>query len=183
MKKIVCVSMMVLLLLSVTSVASARKFSIGAFGGMNLPIAQGDTKSGALFGVKGRVNLLPFLAIEPNFITAQFAGKDLKVGEQTFARKGGNFTSFGADLIVGTMSSMSKMKFYGLTGINSNTYSRQAIKDETGLGLTLGTGFEFFPTGILSLEIRARYHAIKLGDGGRSHVEISGGLNYYFGKE
>jgi len=183
MKKIVGVSLMVLLFLSISSVASARKFSIGAFGGLNLPIAQGDTKSGALFGVKGRVNLLPFLALEPNYVRAQFAGKDLEVGDRSFAREGGNFNSFGADLLFGTMSSLSKMKFYGLMGINSNSYSRQGIEDKTGLGLTLGTGFEFFPTEILSLEIRARYHAIKLGDGGRSHVEISGGLNYYFGKE
>lgn len=183
MKKIVCLGLMVIFMMGLSSTASARRFSVGAFGGMNIPIAQDDTKAGGLFGAKGRIPLLPFLALEPNFTTAQFGGKDVEVGGKSFSRKGGNFTSFGADLLIGSMSGMSKMRFYGLAGINSNTYSRQSIEDKTGLGLTIGTGFEFFPTEILSLELRARYHAIKLGDGGRSHLEVSGGLNYYFGKE
>ena len=183
MKKIVCLGLMVIFMIGLSSTASARRFSVGAFGGLNIPIAQDDTKSGALFGAKVRIPLLPFLALEPNFATAQFGGKDVEVPGKSFPRDGGNFTSFGADLLIGSMSGMSKMRFYGLAGINSNNYSRQDIEDETGLGLALGTGFEFFPTEILSLELRAKYHAIKLGDGGRSHLEVSGGLNYYFGKE
>ncbi len=184
MRKIIYLGIMVLLLFCLPSVVSAAKYSIGAFGGINIPIAQDDTKSGALFGVKGRIPLLPFLAVEPNFVTADFKGKDIMIQDTlSYARKGGNFKSFGVDLIVGTLSGMSKMKFYGLVGINTNTYSRKGFEDKTGLGFTIGTGFEFFPTDILSVEIRSRYHPIKIGEGGRSHVEVSGGLNYYFGHE
>jgi hypothetical protein len=183
MKKIVGVSMMVLFCLSFSSVTTAGKFSIGAFGGMNIPIAQGDAKSGALFGAKGRIPLLPFLALEPNFVFAKYAGKNVDAREKSYPGEGGDITSFGADLLIGTMSGMSKMKFYGLTGINTNTYKRKGLSNKTGVGLTLGTGFEFFATEVLSLEIRTRYHAIKIDDGGRPHLEISGGLNYCFGKE
>jgi hypothetical protein len=184
MKKTFYIGILVLLLLCLPSIVSAAKYSIGAFGGINIPIAQDDTKPGALFGVKGRIPLLPFLAVEPNFVTADFKGKDLTVQDTlSYARKGGSFTSFGADLVVGTFSGMSKLKFYGLAGINTNTYKREGMENKTGLGFTIGTGLEFFPTDILSVEIRSRYHPIKIGDGGRAHVEISGGLNYYFGHE
>lgn len=184
MKKTFNIGILVLLLFCLPSLVYAAKYSIGAFGGMNIPVAQGDTKPGALYGVKGRIPLLPFLAVEPNFLVADFKGKDLTVQDTlSYARKGGNFTSFGVDLIVGTLSSMSKLKFYGLAGINTNTYKRKGMENKTGLGLTIGTGLEFFPSEILSVEVRSRYHPIKIGDGGRVHVEISGGLNYYFGNE
>jgi hypothetical protein len=181
MKKTVCIALIVLFLLGISSVASAGKFSFGAFAGVNIPIAQSDAKSGVLFGAKGRVTLLPFLGLEPNFTSAKHGGKDIEVRETSFSRKGGNITSFGLDVIIGTLSSMSKMRIYGLLGINSNTYGGEGISDESGLGLALGTGLEFFATEFLSVETRAKYHPIKLGDGGRVHLELSGGLNYYFG--
>ena len=78
---------------------------------------------------------------------------------------------------------MGKTRFYGLVGINSNTYKREGIPDETGMGVAFGTGVEFFPAEMLSLEFRAKYHPIKLGEGGRVHLELSGGVNYYFGPE
>lgn len=183
MKKLISIFGVILFLLMIVSSASARKFSIGGFAGLNLPLAQQDAKSGALFGVKGRVPLLPFLALEPNFVFAKYAGKDVEVRDKSFAQEGGDITSFGADLLIGSMSGMSKMKFYGLTGINSNTYKRTGFSNKTGLGWTLGTGFEFLATEILSLEIRARYHAIKVEEGGKGQLEVSGGLNYYFGSE
>jgi len=183
MKKILSVTMLVLFLLGISSVASAGKFSIGGFAGLNLPVAQDDAKSGALFGAKARILLLPFMGIEPNFSFAKYGGKDVEVRGKTFPGEGGDITSFGVDIVFGTMSSFSNMKFYGLAGISANTYKREGIPDESGLGLAFGTGFEFFPTEILSLEIRAKYHSIKVGEGGRPHLELSGGLNYYFGIE
>lgn len=183
MKKSISVFGAILFLLMMVSSASAARFSIGGFAGLNLPLAQEDAKSGALFGAKGRILLLPFLGLEPNFSFAKYGGKDLEAGGKSWEREGGDITSFGADLLLGSLSAMGKMKIYGLAGINSNTYKREGISDESGLGLAFGTGFEFFPTEMLSLEIRAKYHPIKLGDGGRVHLELTGGLNYYFGTE
>jgi hypothetical protein len=183
MKKTTCLIFIVLFVLGATSVAAAGKFSIGAFGGLNIPLVQDDAKSGALYGAKGRILLLPYLGIEPYFSFAEYGGKDVEVRGQSFAGKSGDITSFGADLVLGSISGLGKARFYGLVGINSNTYKREGIPDETGLGFAFGSGFEYFATEILSLEIRAKYHPIKVGDGGRVHFEISGGLNYYFGPE
>lgn len=183
MKKIFSLSIMVLILMGMSSIAFAGKYGIGAFAGANIPIVQKDEKAGVLFGAKARIPLLPFLALEPNFAIAKFKGNDVEVREHSFTMEDGDVTSFGADLILGTLSSMSKMKFYGLFGINSNTYNRKGFTKETGLGLTLGPGFEFFATEMLSVDLRARYHAFKKGDGGKTHLELCGGLNYYFGKQ
>jgi hypothetical protein len=183
MKKLVCLSMLVLLLTGTSSVASEGKFSIGGFAGLNIPLVQDDAKSGALFGAKGRIVLLPFLGLEPNLTFAKYGGKDMEIRGKSYPRDGGDFTSFGVDLLLGSMSGFGNTRIYGLAGINSNTYKREGLENESGLGLAFGTGFEFFPTEIVSLEVRAKYHSIKLGDGGRAHLEISGGLNYYFGSQ
>jgi len=184
MKKSISVLAATLFLLMMISSASAARFSIGGFGGLNLPIAQDDASSGALFGAKGRILLLPFLGLEPNFCFAKYGGKDVDdVRGKSYTQEGGDITSFGADLVFGSMSSMGKTRVYGLAGLNSNTYKREKLEDESGLGVAFGTGFEFFPQEMLSLEIRAKYHAIKVGDGGKVHLEFSGGLNYYFGTE
>ncbi|MGB7062182.1 MAG: outer membrane beta-barrel protein [Candidatus Zixiibacteriota bacterium] len=183
MRKVICLIIVALFVASSSSVTLAGKFSLGAFGGLNIPLAQDDAKSGALFGAKGRVLLLPYLGIEPYFSFAEYGAKDVEVRGVSFAGKSGDITSFGADLVLGSISGMGKTKFYGLVGINSNTYKREGIPDESGLGLAFGSGLEFFPTEMLSLEFRAKYHPIKLGDGGRVHLELSGGVNYYFGPE
>lgn len=183
MKKSISVLGVILVLLMLVSSASAAKFSLGGFAGLNLPLAQQDAKSGALFGAKGRILLLPLLGLEPNFSFAKYGGKDVEVRETTFPREGGDITSFGADIVFGSLSAMGKMKIYGLAGMNYNTYKREGVPDESGLGLAFGTGFEYFTTEMLSLEFRAKYHAIKLGDGGRVQLEFTGGLNYYFGSE
>ncbi len=183
MKKLILGVGVILFLLTMVSSAAAVRFSIGGFAGLNLPVAQDDASSGALFGAKGRILILPFMGLEPYFTFSKYGGKDLKVQEKSFAQEGGDITSFGADLVLGSLSAMGKVKIYGLAGLNSNTYKREKLEDESGVGLAFGTGFEFLPQEMLSLEIRAKYHAIKVGDGGKAHLEFSGGLNYYFGSE
>lgn len=183
MRKVICLIIVALFVAGSSSVAMAGKFSIGAFGGLNIPLAQDDAQSGALFGAKGRILLLPYLGVEPYFAMAKYKGKDAEAREETFTLGDGDITSFGADVVLGSISGLGKTKFYGLVGINSNTYKRDRVPDESGLGLAFGGGVEFFPTEMVSLEFRAKYHPIKLGDGGRVHLELSGGVNYYFGPE
>jgi hypothetical protein len=182
MRKITYLGMAVLLLFCLTSAVSAAKFSIGAFGGVNIPILQEDVSNGTVFGVKGRVMVMPFLGLEPNFVMSKFGDKDIDVLDQTMTRKGGDINSFGLDAVLGTFSGFSKVRFYGLAGINSNSMKRDGIPNQTRLGISIGTGLEFMAMDVLSVEVRARVHSISLeGGGGRDNVEVTGGLNYYFG--
>ena len=174
--------MAVLLLFCLTSAVSAAKFSLGAFGGVNIPILQEDVSNGTVFGVKGRVMVMPFLGLEPNFVMSKYGDKDFDVLDQTMTRKGGDINSFGLDAVLGTFGGFSKARFYGLVGLNSNSMKRDGIPNQTRLGISIGTGMEFMAMDVLSIEVRARVHSISLeGGGGRDNVELTGGLNYYFG--
>ncbi len=182
MRKITYLGMAVLLLFCLTSAVSAAKFSIGAFGGMNIPIIQEDVGNGTVFGVKGRVMVMPFLGLEPNFVMSKYGDKDIDVLEQPMTRKGGDINSFGLDAVLGTFGGFSKVHFYGMAGVNTNSMKRDGIPDQTRLGVSIGTGVEFMAMDMLSIEVRARVHSISLeGGGGRDNVELTGGLNYYFG--
>ncbi len=182
MRKVVCLIIVALFVASSSSVALAGKFSVGAFGGLNIPIGQEDKANGTLYGVKGRIILLPFLGVEPNFVFSKYGDKDHEVGGVTMTREGGDITSFGADLVFGTFSGFSQVRFYGILGVNSNTIKWKPLEDQTRLGLSFGSGVEFLPTDVFSIEVRARLHSISLdGGGGRNNLELTAGLNYYFG--
>jgi hypothetical protein len=184
MKKSISVLGAILFLLLIMSTASAGKFGIGGFAGVNFPIAQQDVGNGTVFGAKGRIMVLPFLGVEPNFVFSKYGDKDIKDDEGNLlgTRKGGDITSFGLDAVMGTFSGFSKMRFYGILGLNSNMVKREKIPDQTRLGVSIGTGAEFLPIDMVGIEVRARVHSISLkGGGGRDNLELTGGLNYYFG--
>jgi hypothetical protein len=181
MKKSIWVLGIILFLLIMVSSASATRFGIGGFAGMSIPLAQDDVKSGALYGAKGKIQLLPFLGLEPNFVYSKYGDKDF---DDVGTREGGSITSFGADLVFGNPVGFSRGRFYGLLGANANTLKRKGMDDQTQFGLSFGTGFEFLPTENLGIEVRAKYHGISLeGGGGRNNLELSGGLNFYFGED
>lgn len=182
MKKILCLSILMVLLGGVSVASAAGKFSVGGFAGLNIPVGQEDVGNGTLFGAKGRIILLPFLGVEPNFVFSKYGDKDHDVGGLTMTRSGGDVTSFGVDAVIGTFSGFSQARFYGLVGINSNTFKRDGLPDQTRMGVSFGTGIEFLPADVFGIEVRARIHSISLeGGGGRNNLELSAGLNYHFG--
>jgi hypothetical protein len=184
MKKSLCLSMLILIFAGTSSATTTGRFSIGGFAGLNFPISQEDVGNGTLFGAKGRIMLLPFMGVEPNFVFSEYGEKDHDINGATMTRKGGSLTSFGADALIGTFSGFSQVRFYGLLGINSNTLKRDGIPDQTRLGLSWGAGIEFLASNMFGLELRARLHSISLdGGGGRNNLQLSAGLNYYFGPD
>ncbi len=184
MKNSILVSGAVLfLLLTIVSSTSGAEFGIGGFAGINIPLAQEDVDNGILYGIKGRILVLPFLGVDPNFVYSNYGDKDHAMGERSDTREGGTITSFGADLVLGTLSGFRRTRFYALLGANSNTLKFKGISDQTQLGLSFGAGLEFLASEVLGIEARARLHGISLeGGGGRNNLELSGGLNYYFGE-
>jgi hypothetical protein len=183
MKKSISVLGAIFFLLIMVSSVSATRYGIGGFAGINIPLAQEDVESGILYGAKGRIPLLPFLGVEPNFVYSK-GDKDFDIDGQSMSRGTLTITSFGADLVFGNPIGFSRGRFYGLLGANANILKRKPEEDQTKFGLSLGIGFEFLPTEVLGIEVRARYHGISLeGGGGRNNLELSGGLNYYFGED
>lgn len=181
MKKSILTFSAILFLFISTSSASATEFGIGGFAGINIPLAQEDVGNGILYGAKAKIQLLPVLGLEPNFVYSKYGDKAL---EDVGTREGGNITSFGADLVLGNPVGFSRGRFFTLFGVSSNKLKREGLSDQTQLGLSFGTGFEFLATDVLGIEVRARLHGISLeGGGGRNNLQLSGGLNYYFGQD
>ncbi len=171
--------------------AQGFRFSVGAFGGMNLPIAQSDTKSGTAMGLKARIPIMTFIAVEPNYTYLKNGDGQVSVEDgwnTTMKREGGKFTSFGIDLAIGGVSGFKGFNAYALLGIASAKYAKKGLPDMTKGSYWLGVGFEYGITDFLSAEVRAKGlifpykdDAYSKGDtGSRKNGVISLGLNYFF---
>jgi hypothetical protein len=186
---------LLILLLSVVTIspaAQAFRFSLGAFGGMNLPVAQEDTKSGTVMGLKARIPLSTFFAVEPNYTSLKNGDGEVKVerlGDITMTRDGGKFTTFGVDVVFGGVSGYKGFNAYGILGVASAKFAKKGLPDLTKGSLWLGVGFEFGLTDYLSVDFRGKAlifpykdDSYKDGDAAsRKNGIITVGLNYYFG--
>jgi hypothetical protein len=184
-----------ILLLSVvmlSPMAQAFRFSVGAFGGLNLPVAQEDTKSGTVMGLKARIPLTTYLAVEPNYTYLKNGDGEVKVetlGDITMTRDGGKYSTFGIDVVFGGVSGYKGFNAYGILGVASAKFAKKGLPDLTKGSLWLGVGFEFGITEYLSADFRGKALIFPYKDddygngntGSRKNGTVTVGLNYYFG--
>jgi hypothetical protein len=173
--------------------AEAFRFSVGAFGGLNFPVAQEDTRSGSVFGIKGHIPVSTFLAIEPNFqsIKNGDASYDVQYVDNgpitAMTHEGGKFTSFGIDVTIGSVMGYKGFGACGILGISSAKFAKKGIPDLSKGSYWLGVGFGYGFTDQISLDVRAKAlffpykDEIKNKDtGSRKNGLITVGLNYFF---
>lgn len=186
---------LVLLLMSIAMMypaAQAFRFSAGAFAGLNFPIAQEDTKSGTVMGLKARIPLTGFLAVEPNYTYLKNGDAEVKVEtweNTTMKREGGKFSSLGVDLAIGGVSGYRGFNAYGILGISSATFAKKGLPDLTKGSYWFGVGFEYGVTDFLTIDVRGKAlifpykdDSYKDGDAGsRKNGIVTIGLNYFFG--
>ncbi|MGB5105231.1 MAG: outer membrane beta-barrel protein [Candidatus Zixiibacteriota bacterium] len=183
--------MLSVLLINTTSYGF--RFSVGGFGGLNIPIAQEDTESGTAFGAKARIPLLGSIGIEPNIMWAENgdAQFDIEGGWNTsMEHEGGKYTSFGVDLVFGSIQGYKGFGAYGILGYSSSKFEKKGIPDLTEGTYWLGLGFEYGFTDQISLDVRGKAFIFPYKDetnpnnddkGSRKNGLITVGLNYYFG--
>lgn len=194
MKLISKVLLTAICLLMVSASAQAFRFSVGAFGGMNIPIAQEDTESGSAFGAKARIPLTGFLGIEPNFISIKNGDAEQAVEggwNTTMKHEGGKYNSFGVDLVLGNILGYKGFGMYGILGLSSMKFEKNGIPDLTKGSYWFGLGFEYGFTDQISLDIRGKAFIFPYEDetpnkpndlkSSRKNGLITVGLNYYFG--
>lgn len=186
---------LVLLLMSIAltyPVAHAFRFSAGAFAGFNFPVAQEDTKSGTVMGLKARIPLTTFLAVEPNYTYLKNGDAEVKVetwGNTAMKNNGGKFNTFGVDLAIGGVSGYRGFNVYGILGIASAKFAKKGIPDLTKGSYWFGVGFEYGVTDFLTLDVRGKALIFPYKDdsydkgdtGSRKNGIVTIGLNYYFG--
>lgn len=191
LKAKVLVALMCVIMLSTSGYAF--RFSVGGFGGLNIPVAQEDTESGTAFGAKARIPLMGSIAIEPNIMFAKNgdASYDVEGGwNETMTHEGGKYTSFGVDLVFGGIMGYKGLGAYGILGLSSSKFEKKGIPDLTKGTYWFGLGFEYGFTDQISLDIRGKAFIFPYKDesnpntddkGSRKNGLVTVGLNYYFG--
>ena len=181
MRRMSIVLLVMCLVAAISAEAAATQLGLGGFVGMNIPVAQDDASSGALFGFRARLEFMPRLGAEAFFTSLNQGESSVEVWGRDMTVDGGSINSFGLNLIFGSMSSAQGAHFHFTGGIGSYSISRDGPPDESRFGYNFGPGLEI-GLGKVSVEIDAKFHVITLDGGGtRKNVGISGGLNYYFG--
>lgn len=181
MKHLIRAVGLVLLAAVALSAQSTIKFGVGANAGLRIPIVQEDQGNGSVFGFKGRLKLLPMLAVEPNISFGKFGEGDVIDGIQPL--EGSKVTSYGVDVTLGSGFGGPGFKPYGLLGAAFYNVKRDiASQDVTDLGYAAGLGFEIGVTPVVAVDLRAKLHIVPIdGGGSKKSATLTGGLNYYFG--
>jgi hypothetical protein len=190
MKSRIALLILFLSVVMISPAAQAFRFSVGAFGGLNLPVAQEDTKSGTVMGLKARIPVTTYLAVEPNYTYLKNGDGEVKVlGDMTMTRDGGKYSTFGIDVVIGGVSGYKGFNAYGILGVASAKFAKKGLPDLTKGSLWLGVGFEFGITDYLSADFRGKALIFPYKDdsysdgdtGSRKNGTITIGVNYYFG--
>ncbi len=93
----------VIILAMFGSASALTDISVGAFGGLNIPLVQDDTKSGNGFGLKAKVSPVPMIAGTAFFESRSFGDPELTIFGQTMTSDGGKVTSFGVEVMIGNV--------------------------------------------------------------------------------
>jgi opacity protein-like surface antigen len=178
-------------LMFMASDASALRFGVGGFAGLNIPVAQDDATMGTAFGAKARVMLIPFVGIEPNFTYMQNGDAEVEIPapyNETMTREAGTFTSFGADLVFGSIQGYTGLSAYGIGGISFTDYSRDtdAIPSISNPSYWLGLGLEYGVNDQISIDVRAKVMIFPYDEGedtgSRKNGLVSAGVTFFFGE-
>jgi hypothetical protein len=174
-------ALMLVLILSAAAWAQ-KDVSVGAFGGLNIPIVQEDVGGGSDFGVKAKFSPIPILAGAAFFEARTFGDASFTLGSTEYTTPGGNVTSFGVEALIGNTGGGPGPHFYWMFGISSYKWTRDNWEDVSKVGYHLGPGVEVvFPANI-GLEFRGYFEIVPTeGDGSRKNAILLVGANYHIG--
>jgi len=177
MKKL-SVCLVTLAIVTLAGSASAASIGIGAFGGTSVPIVQADNGSGATFGIRVPVSVVPLLTIEPYFAKTNGGDKNQDVNGISYTRSGIDVTSFGANamLMFGT-----GLQMYPFVGIGSATAKRPGL-DASSTQYNFGLGLGFSPPVIkIAIHVRGELSALLEPDNSESSrkwANLTVGVSY-----
>jgi opacity protein-like surface antigen len=176
--------LVILLLLSTAGLAAAATVGIGAFGGTSVPIIQEDTGGGSMFGARVPINLVSILTVEPYYATSSLGTKTQTVDGVNYTRTGFDVKSYGANVILGTITGGAGFKFFPFAGIGQNKLTRVGSDDISEVGYTFGLGIGVAPTDAISVIARGEINAVQepkiltTNDSTRKFANVTVGLSY-----
>lgn len=177
MKRTIALAVLALALTAGTAQAqSPVGIGIQPYGGLSFPIIQDDTGSGALYGLRVPVKVIPMLTLEPYYLTSDLGEGEEEIGGITYERQGFDHTGFGLNAILGSVGGMG-FRFYPFAGIGSHKLERDTDEiKETAYNFGLGLGIGATPK--ISVEIRGELNMVVTGDTSRKFANATVGLNY-----
>ena len=160
-----------------TAQAAGITAAAGPYGGFNVALLQQDTGSGAVFGIRAPVNLIPMITVEPFYASCNLKDVTETMNGLSYTRAGFDMKAFGATGILGSLAS-GGLKFYPYAGIGSYKLSRTGTEDikETGYKFGLGIGVPAGPK--MSVQLRGGMDMIVTGDTSRKFANATIGINY-----
>ncbi len=183
--QILTAAAVLLAFIATPALAGIVDFSVGAFGGMNVPLKD-DASVNTVIGAKVRiVPPIPMFGFEAWY--AHFNYEDVEKiwteGDLSLALDGEGFNMWGADVLIGSVHGMLGIKWYGIVGINSAEFEEFGEDGtERRFGGELGLGVEVsLPFVDLAVEGRGVLMFPDLsGDFSEKLATATVGLNYHF---
>ena len=177
--KRVMLAALVLLMAQTAVQAQTPSLGVGAYGGINIPLAMDDQASGTVFGFRGRVKLLPFLVAEPNIMLAKWGDPDAIDGVD-LGIKGSKITGFGVDATLGGLPGGVGFKPFLVVGVGSFKIKNDDTGfDESNLGFKGGLGFGIGMSPKIDLDVRGALLVVPQEDGGsKKGALITAGVSF-----
>jgi hypothetical protein len=158
----------------------AVSVGITAFGGPSFPIVQDDNGTGAQFGVRVPIGLVPFVSVEPYYARSNYGDASETFAGTEYARSGYDMNVFGVNLGLGSFGVLPGFPLYPYVGIGSHSLSRDGSDDMTEVGYNFGLGLGVpLPAG-LSINVRGELNVIDLGDTSRKFIHATANIGYRF---
>ena len=159
----------------------AVSVGIAAFGGPSWPIAQDDNGTGAQFGVRVPIHVIPFMSVEPYYARSNFGDASETFAGTEYTRSGYDMDAFGVNIGLGAVGMIPGSPFYPYVGIGSHSLSRDGSDDVTEVGYNFGLGLGVpLPVG-LSLNVRGELTVVDLGDTSRKFITATANIGYSLG--
>lgn len=161
--------------------------AVGPFYGMTIPIVNDQVKSGSLFGVQGRVSLIPMLSIGAHFHSRTFGNPSYTFfegtpNETTMETDGGKVSSLGVDAFLGKTGGGTGMNFYFMGSFGTYKWTRDNQEDQSKTAFAIGPGLEFVLPMKIGIEGRAMFEVASTGnDGTWKNVLWLVAVNYHIG--
>jgi hypothetical protein len=169
-------ALLVLALLAPAGSAGAVGLGVEGFGGVSLPIAQGDSEQGTQFGARIPV-VLPIVTLEPYYAATDLGNPSETFNGLSYERDGGDITAYGLNArFFGTPGP--GLTFFPFVGFGSHTLKREGIDDRTEVGYNAGLGLEFSPLIKLGFSLRGEFNIIPTGETSRKFANITLGASY-----
>jgi hypothetical protein len=160
-----------------TVAAAGGTIGVGVFGGASFPIVQDDVGTGATYGVRVPIDVLPLITIEPYFASSALGDGEATLDGETYTRDGYDMTAFGGNVMLGSPSGtgFQLLPYVGL-GYHHLTRASSEDIDEVGFNFGLGVGFSVLQK--LSLQGRAELNMVVTGDTSRKFANATLGVSY-----